>query len=135
MLLFRELVQQEQRRQFNQDLRAKRKRLRAEMNINMLSEDRFIELFRINKALFQLLYERLTPHLAEPRYQSGVTPRQKILVALRYYASGCYQRSIGEDFHLGVSQTSAHRQYKNNFNEIEMMNLNFLGIFMRSPMP
>lgn len=109
MLPFREIVQQEDLREINRALRARRRRVRDELNINILSDCRFIELFRINKPMFELLCDRLAPHLREPRYRTGVTAKQKILVALRFYASGCYQRSVGEDFHLGVSQTSAHR--------------------------
>lgn len=107
--IFREVAHQEENRITNLSLRRKRNRIRSELNLNELSEHRFKELFRVNKALFAFLCDELTPHLGQPRYRTGVTPQQKILVALRFYATGCYQRSIGGDFYLGVSQTSVHR--------------------------
>lgn len=93
----------------NEALRLKRKNLRRNFTIDILSEARFIELFRVSKQLFQDLYDILSPHLMESRYICGVSVKQKLLVALRFYATGSYQRSIGEDFNLGMSQTCVHR--------------------------
>ncbi|XP_050311002.1 putative nuclease HARBI1 [Anthonomus grandis grandis] len=107
--IFRDVAYQEEIRRLNQTLRRKRRRIRMELNLEELSETRFKELFRINKALFRFLCEELTPYLRQPKYLSGVTVQQKVLVALRFYATGSYQRSVGGDFNLGVSQTSVHR--------------------------
>lgn len=107
--IFHANMHEEEIRLRNRSLRRRRRQIREELNLEILSEDRFIELFRVNKALFEFLCERLTPHLTQPRYRNGVNVVQKILIALRFFATGCYQRSVGEGFNLGVSQTSVHR--------------------------
>lgn len=58
--------------------------------------------------MFAELYGLLAPHVPEPRYlERDITVTQKILVVLRFYATGCYQRSVDEDFNLAV--TSVYR--------------------------
>lgn len=103
-------ILQHRRQQANREFVLCRKNLRHELNINNIPENRFKELFRINKEMFAELCQLLTPHVPEPKYLNrDVTLPQKLLVALRFYATGCYQRSIGEDFNLAVAQTSVHR--------------------------
>ena len=105
--IFNEVIR---RRQENVRFTRRRKQLRAEFNIENIPEARFIELFRINKAMFDELQRLLTPHIPEPRYiNRDVLVSVKVLVALRFYATGSYQRCIGEDFNLSISQTSVHR--------------------------
>lgn len=93
----------------NIEFRRKRRLCRDNFDLNNISDNRFRELFRLSKALFYELCNRLRPHLHHPTHRDKVCVEQKILVALRFYATGGYQRSVGEDFNMAVSQTSAHR--------------------------
>lgn len=107
-----EVLRRRINQQRNYELRKKRVKVRQNFDLSVLSEERFIELFRLNKTLFRQFVNILRPYLRQRKYITGVTVDQKILTALRFYATGCYQRSIGEDFNLGVSQTCVHRFVK-----------------------
>lgn len=102
------------REQANINFRRRRWQCRESFDINIISDNRFKELFRVNKALFQHLCEILGPHVHHPTHKDKVSVEQKILVALRFYATGGYQRSVGGDFNMAVSQTSAHRYVISN---------------------
>ncbi|KAJ8915693.1 hypothetical protein NQ315_000627 [Exocentrus adspersus] len=93
----------------NQDLRRERRILRENSDPFDLPENRFIELYRLNKDSVHNLIRMLRPHLHTPAYAWGITCEAKIFTALRFYATGCYQRAIGEQYQLGLSQTSVHR--------------------------
>lgn len=54
----------------------------------------------------------LQPHLHQPTRNHGISIQIMVLTALRFYATGSYQRSIGQDFNFGLSQTSVHRCIK-----------------------
>lgn len=107
--IFYEILRQEDRRRENSIFRRRRRSLRNQFNVEDIPEARFIELFRVSKTIYGDLCEMLTPHLRSPRYRSGVSVEVKILVALSFYATGAYQRSIGEDFNLSISQTAVQR--------------------------
>lgn len=105
--IFNEVIR---RRRDNRFYRQRRRILRHEFSIENIPDQRFLELFRIDKAMFGELCRLLAPHIPQPRYiHRDISLEQKVLVALRFYATGCYQRSIGEDFNLAVSQTVVHR--------------------------
>lgn len=91
-----------------------RRNLRDQSDPFSLQDDRFIELFRLDKQLARNLINLVSPHLNERQIQSGITNEIKVLATLRFYATGCYQRSVGEDYHIALSQTSVHRLYKLN---------------------
>lgn len=98
------------RRQNNREFTRRRRNIRRDFNVHNVPDERFKELFRFNKEMFFHLCVLLEPHIPECRYRNrDVSIQQKILVALRLYATGCYQRSIGGDFNFAVSQTSVHR--------------------------
>lgn len=86
-----------------------RRQLRDHSNPFAMPERRFIELFRLTIRLVHFLVDLLTPHLAVNVRRTKVPKEIRILVTLRFYATGGYQRSIGEDFNFGLSQTCAHR--------------------------
>lgn len=98
-----------QRRQENVRLIRHRFQFRLTHSSFELPERRFIELFRVNKNIARQLINQVEPHLVQPVLRRGITPEISVLAALRFYATGSYQRSIGQEFNLGLSQTSAHR--------------------------
>ncbi|KAJ8932215.1 hypothetical protein NQ314_014835 [Rhamnusium bicolor] len=107
--VYRYLWAERERLAENERLRNQRRVLRDNSNPFNLPEARFIELFRLNKASVLEIEQLLIPHLQRSRYRNAVPPRIKIFTALRFFATGSYQRSIGEDFNLILSQTAVHR--------------------------
>lgn len=55
------------------------------------------------------MIEILTPHLPERRSLKGITVENKFFTALRFYATGSYQRCVGQEYYSGMSQTAVHR--------------------------
>ncbi|KAG5863657.1 hypothetical protein JTB14_024337 [Gonioctena quinquepunctata] len=94
------------RRMENLRLLRIRARIRRENNAFDLPERRFIELFRLNKDLVRQLLALVRPHLPEHGLERGISIENYVLVALRFYATGSYQRSLGQDFNFGMSQSS-----------------------------
>lgn len=104
--IFAERARGELRRVENLRLLRQRARIRRESNAFDLPDRRFIELFRLNKDLAQQLINLIRPHLPARVRQRGITPENMVLATLRFYATGSYQRSVGQDFNLGLSQPS-----------------------------
>lgn len=112
--IFANRIRRQYRRQLNLPLIQERARIRRETNPFNLSENRFMELFRLNKELTRQLIELIRPHFPHPPLNhagrgSKVTIEIAVLASLRFYATGTYQRSLGQDFNFGISQTSASR--------------------------
>jgi hypothetical protein len=74
-----------------------------------IPERRFIELFRLNKNLARELINMLEPYINHPTRNHGISVEIAVLTALRFYATGSYQRCLGQDFNFALSQTSVHR--------------------------
>lgn len=112
--IFRDRIRMQYRRLLNLPLIQQRARIRRESNAFNLTNNRFIELFRLNKDLARELMELIRPHFPHPPLNnrgrgSKVTIEIAVLATLRFYATGTYQRSLGQDFNFGISQTSASR--------------------------
>lgn len=60
-------------------------------------------------SLVQNLINLLRPLLVDRLTRKGITTETKVFCALRFYATGSYQRCVGQDFKLGISQTTVHR--------------------------
>ena len=86
-----------------------RRQLRLDSNPFDLSNERFIELFRLNKQLVRNLIQDLNPHLRERVYNTAVSNTIKVCCALRFYATGSYQRCVGQEFNIALSQTMVSR--------------------------
>lgn len=61
--------------------------------------------FRLTRQLITLL----NSVLEERRSLKGIPNHIKVFSALRFYATRSYQRCIGQEFFVGLSQTSVHR--------------------------
>lgn len=47
--------------------------------------------------------------MRERRSLKGISIENKIFTALRFYATGSYQRCVGQEYYSGLSQTAVHR--------------------------
>ncbi|XP_071652402.1 putative nuclease HARBI1 [Temnothorax longispinosus] len=97
---------EEDRRQDILTYRNKRHLLRDVSDPFAMCESQFIELFRLNKGMVQYLIEELRPHMSVPAHGRSVAPELKILAVLHFYATGSYQRSIGQNFLFPIAQST-----------------------------
>ncbi|KAJ8910123.1 hypothetical protein NQ315_007961 [Exocentrus adspersus] len=73
-----------------------------------LTDERFISLFRLNKQLVIYLFDELN-QLAVDRRSTGIPFHLRILCALRFFSTGHYQRGVGQEYILSVSQQTISR--------------------------
>ena len=64
-----------------------------------------MELFRLNKETMRELINMLEPHLAGGTRGHKISKEHRILAAVRFFASGSYQRSVGQDCFINLSQS------------------------------
>lgn len=74
-----------------------------------LADEHFIQLFRLNKQTVRDLFDIIGPHMVNSQSYKAVHPMTRVFVALIFYATGTYQRVIGQSFHISVSQQSVAR--------------------------
>lgn len=108
MPIARQIVRNRRRRQENQRLILTRRLIRDGHDPFELPDLRFVELYRLNKEMVRDLFRILIPHLNRPVTRRAIRSEKKILTTLRFYATGSYQRCIGEEYNCGLSQSAIH---------------------------
>ncbi|CAL1672157.1 unnamed protein product [Lasius platythorax] len=68
----------------------------------------FRELYRLTPELISDLVDVLAPHLMHTRI-TGLSVEKQVLSAIRLYATGYYQRPVGEQWDISMSQSSISR--------------------------
>ncbi|XP_054084102.1 putative nuclease HARBI1 [Zeugodacus cucurbitae] len=86
-----------------------RKRLRQNLNIFAIPDSMFENTFRLNKTAFQFVLEQINPKLKQITRKSAITPTQKLATALRFFAQGSYQLSVGNNFNLSLAQPTVSK--------------------------
>ncbi|KAM3964790.1 putative nuclease HARBI1 [Aphomia sociella] len=81
--------------EYNTEKKKRRKELREKCNPFDLDEVDFIKRFRLSKELAYNLCEELRPLLKKPIKHMDLSVETKVLTALSFYATGSYQRPIG----------------------------------------
>ncbi|XP_008182278.1 putative nuclease HARBI1 [Acyrthosiphon pisum] len=74
-----------------------------------LSDRQFIRFYRLSKDLATKVVQMVTPFMKAPSRSSALTMQQKVMTALRFFASGSYQMDIGVSHYASVSQPSVSR--------------------------
>lgn len=74
-----------------------------------LTNERFKDLFRLSKQLVWILFDELKPFMDNACRRTRLRFEKRILIALRFFASGNYQRGIGQEYLLAVSQPMVSR--------------------------
>lgn len=91
-------------------LRILRRSLRDVQNpFEMTTDEHFVELYRFPKHLCMELIDELKPFLNTTARSNAISCHVKILCALRFFATGSFQRSVGQDTLSSLSQTSVSR--------------------------
>ncbi|KAJ8911925.1 hypothetical protein NQ315_016266 [Exocentrus adspersus] len=83
-----------------------RREMRNTVDFFLLTDEKFIDNFRLNKKLCRNLLDALFPHLPHNTHPSSISGETKVFTALSFYATGSYQRTIGNSFTLSMSQQS-----------------------------
>ncbi|KAJ8910072.1 hypothetical protein NQ315_004965 [Exocentrus adspersus] len=89
--------------------RITRRQLRDASNPFTLPECVFQGIYRLSKDLVSALIEDLRPFLHERERTTGIPLQHKVLCALNFFGQGSFQKAVGCDFILGLSQTSVSR--------------------------
>ncbi|KAG5866888.1 hypothetical protein JTB14_037489 [Gonioctena quinquepunctata] len=74
-----------------------------------LSEYQFMHTFRLTKELCRFLIDTSTPFMRSQRRPTDLSITTRVLVALRFFATGSYQLDIGRGLFVTVSQSSVSR--------------------------
>lgn len=106
-----------------------KRRLRNSENPFEMDENEFIKLYRFPQSLVLNLIDEVKEHLYESRYNNGIPVHLKLLSALRFYASGSYQRGIGQETFVSLSQTCM----SNNIYEVSLALNKLLGKYIVFP--
>ncbi|XP_017468440.1 PREDICTED: putative nuclease HARBI1 [Rhagoletis zephyria] len=93
--------------QFNA-LRVDRRMLRIADNPFELPPTEFRKLYRLGPNLAAGLVQRLEVYLKGSRV-TAISAEKQVLSTLRFYATGCYQRPVGEQWGISMSQSSISR--------------------------
>lgn len=93
----------------NLGLARKRQQIRLENDPFLLSRARFIELFRLTPELARELVELIRPHVPHCEMFRAIKVEAMLLCALGFYATGSYQRCVGEEYNFGMAQSTIHK--------------------------
>ncbi|XP_017481234.1 PREDICTED: putative nuclease HARBI1 [Rhagoletis zephyria] len=73
-----------------------------------LAATEFQKLFRLTPDLAENLVAQLDGQLRGTRI-TAISTEKQVLAALRFFATGCYQRPVGEEWGISMSQSSVSR--------------------------
>ncbi|KAF9793743.1 hypothetical protein SFRURICE_003567 [Spodoptera frugiperda] len=82
----------------------KRRKIRQECDPFSIEDREFIKRYRLTKDLVRNLCDELKPHMSVPKKSTDLSVETKVLVALSFYATGSYQRPIGDIGSHSISQ-------------------------------
>nr|CAD7438270.1 unnamed protein product [Timema bartmani] len=101
-------VRNMQRRRHREKLRMYRRQLRDTSNPFELPDIEFKQMFHMSRRLAQDLCEMLSPHL-EGQRSNRLPVHTQVLTAVRFFATGSYQRVVSQDICLAVCQASVSK--------------------------
>ncbi|XP_036319861.1 putative nuclease HARBI1 isoform X1 [Rhagoletis pomonella] len=90
--------------EYKKELTLKRKIIRQNSDIFSLPDNRFQDYFRLNKTAFNYVLQKIKPQMKNGIRTTAVSKTLKLAATLRFLGQGSYQTSVGNDFHLGLSQ-------------------------------
>lgn len=74
-----------------------------------LTDDRFIDIFRLNKQCARYLFDEMRNYMENGLRSTKINYQQRILVTLRFCAIGSYQRAAGQEYLIALSQPVVSR--------------------------
>lgn len=100
------LLLEENRRQIMRNLNEERILMRNNRNPFEMDDMLFKHLFRINKDIAHHILNMIIPFMNNNIRRNALEPHHKLFTALIFYASGNYQRFIGQSYSSNLSQQS-----------------------------
>ncbi|KAI4455790.1 hypothetical protein MML48_9g00001729 [Holotrichia oblita] len=97
------------RRQRIREDNIQRRILRDASDPFSLRDENFIETFRLTKDMARHVLGEIEPYLVNTQNPVAVPNLLKLLVALHFHATGCYQRPVGQNYMLNMSQSKISR--------------------------
>ncbi|CAB3256809.1 unnamed protein product [Arctia plantaginis] len=91
--------------------RITKRRLRDLSDPLQISDMLFREKYRVNKDLFMYLLEELRVHITPSQRSDAVPFELKLLSSLSFLATGSYQRIVGNECDISLSQSSVSRSH------------------------
>ncbi|XP_017469006.1 PREDICTED: uncharacterized protein LOC108360994 [Rhagoletis zephyria] len=89
------------------DMRRTRRKVRDNVvNVFELPDEVFVKQFRLNKLAFKYVLEILMQKLPPVRRSCSITPELKLEACLWFLAEGGYQNDTGQDFNIGMAQST-----------------------------
>lgn len=107
--MFMHFVEEVEGEEILEGLRVERRALRDHSNPFELPETEFRKHYRLSRDLTRNLIEELTPHLNLGRRSTKISVPARIFAALRFFAQGSYQRSVGNEAHVALAQQTMSR--------------------------
>lgn len=122
------LIEEERRRELN-EINLQRRVIRDASDPFAATDSRFVQTFRLTKEMVRYLFDRLIPLMRPSVRITCISPGLRILAALDFFATGGYQRSIGESFNFSMSQQSVGKAVR----EISRLICDMLGEWIVFP--
>ncbi|XP_055916167.1 putative nuclease HARBI1 [Eupeodes corollae] len=95
----------------------KRRYLRDNSNPFELSENDFVQQFRVNKECFKMILSSLD--LPQDRRRTSVPPVLQLCATLNLLASGSYQTNVGTNVLLSMAQTTVSKFFRRTLSLLE----------------
>lgn len=127
-LMWELLILQERLRRVER--RIERRVLRDAQNPFEIPHNEFLAKFRISQEMVMYIVNILRQDLHRRR-RSGLSAEIQVLVAINFYANGSYQRPVGNQCELVISQPSTSRCIRR---VTSLMNMHFLRRWIKFPM-
>ncbi|KAG5869229.1 hypothetical protein JTB14_035665 [Gonioctena quinquepunctata] len=105
MAIFNALERRNQLHMYREESRI----LRDRSDPFQLTDERFIDLFRLNKDLVRYLFDELVPLMQPASRITRTSCELRILAALQFFATGNYQRGAGQEYISSMSQQALSR--------------------------
>ena len=80
--------------------------MRERLNPFTLDDMEFRRRFRLTKHKVAMVLRMLLPHMRNLPRRGTLSPRTRIFAALQFFATGSYQRLVGQSADISVSQQS-----------------------------
>ncbi|XP_055852488.1 putative nuclease HARBI1 [Episyrphus balteatus] len=93
-------------------MRIERRRLRDAQDPFEMPDEQFRAVYRFTRECAFKLIEEMSPHMAKGQRKTFVPIPLRICTALHFFATGSFQRDVGQDFTAALSRTMVSRSVK-----------------------
>lgn len=129
-LMLLEEMEQAERREYLKQLNLERRLTRNEISAFEMDNEDFRRTFRLTKDLVYELMHELLPHINNSSHPNSLSFETKVFTALAFFATGSYQKVIGQNSNIIINQSSV----SNSIRQITEIIYNHLkGVYIKFP--